>query len=286
MVDVVKTFLELLQLERINDVLFRGANMDMGIGTIYGGQLLAQALSAATQTVSDDRGAHSLHAYFVHPGTLNDPVDYRVDTINDGKRFTLKKVTAAQKDKTIFFMNVSFHISEAGFEHQLSIPDVPGPEAVTSAIELFRAVKNIIPEPVREQLTRDQPIDFKPINPMNPFAPEKKDPVFNIWFKAADALPDDKSIHKCMLAFASDWGILSASLNPHSRSVWEPAIQIASLDHAIWFHRDFRMDEWMLHFIESPNAGSGRVLNKGSIFTQDGKLAASMTQEGLIRHMV
>jgi acyl-CoA thioesterase-2 len=166
------------------------------------------------------------------------------------------------------------------------MPDIPSPEKIPSVLESFRAVKDMIPESIREQLTRDQPIDYKVIGAVDPFAPKNMAPKTSVWFKSIDTLPDDMSLHKCMLAFASDYAIMSASLNPHGHYILEPAIQATSIDHALWFHRDFRIDEWLLNCIESPSASKARVLNRGSIYTRDGKLVASFAQEGLIRHIV
>lgn len=252
---------------------------------MYGGHVLAQSLSAASQTVTPDRSAHSIHAYFLRAGDLTLPIIYKVDSLRDGKSITARTVTALQNEEPICSMNVSFHINEDGFEHQSTMPDVPSPEKAPSVLESFHAVKDMLPESIREKLIRDQPIDFKVIGAVNPSAPEKMSPKTSVWFRVIDTLPDDMSMHKCMLVYASDYAVMLASLNPHGHSLFDPSIQAMSIDHALWFHRDFRMDEWLLNFIESPSASKARVLNRGSIYTRDGKLVASFTQEGLIRHI-
>lgn len=287
MIDVLKNFWNLLKLEKIEETLFRGISEDLGLGSaVYGGQILGQALSAASQTVTSGRSAHSCHSYFMRSGDLNIPIIYKVESLHEGKTLTLKKVTAYQNEKPIFFMNVSFHIQEDGFEHQSAMKNVAPPEKIPSVLDLFRAVKDTIPESIREQLTCDKPIDYKIIDPMNIFELKEMPPEVNIWFKAVDTLPYDLAMYQCMLAYASDFGVMSASLNPHARSMLEPTIQATSIDHALWFHRDFRMDEWLLHCIESTNAHNGRVLNRGNMYTQDGVLVASFVQEGLVRNSV
>jgi len=286
MLDVVQDFLDLLKLEKTGDNLFRGRNHDTWWGRAYGGHILAQSLSAASQTVARDKSAHSIHAYFLHAGDLALPINYKVESLHDGKSIAARTVTALQNEKPICSMNVSFHIDEDGFEHQSIMPDIPSPEKAPSVPEYFRAVIGTLPEAVREQLTRDQPIDFRVIGAVNPSAPEKLAPTTVVWFKVIDALPDDISIHKCMLLYASDYAVMTASLNPHGHSLFDSAIQAMSIDHILWFHRDFRMDEWLVNLIESPSAGKARALNRGSIYNRDGKLVASFTQEGLIRHIV
>ncbi|NOY69811.1 MAG: acyl-CoA thioesterase II [Deltaproteobacteria bacterium] len=280
---VLDELLSLLKLEKIEENIFRGKSQDLGFGNIFGGQVLGQALSAASQTVLKERSAHSIHAYFLRPGDPARPIVYTVDCIRDGKSFTTRRVVAVQKGRAIFSMSASFQREESGFEHQDPAPDVPGPEGIASELEMAQKIKDRIPSSIRNQILCTKPIEIRPVNPMNPFAPEKKEPVRYSWFKAIRKIPDDISVHRYMLAYASDFGLVSTSLFPHAKTFWDPEMQVASLDHAMWFHRDFRMDDWLLYAVRSTNASKARGLNIGSIFNKDGKLVASTAQEGLIR---
>jgi len=281
--NVLEELLRLLKLEKIEENIFRGQSQDLGFGSVFGGQVLGQALSAAYQTIPSDRKAHSLHAYFLHMGDVNKPIVYEVDVIRDGKSFTTRRVVAIQKGRAIFSMAASFQIDELGFDHQDRAPEVIGPEGIESELELAMKIADKIPESIRDKILCKKPIELRPVNPINPFAPEKRDPLKYIWFKTTDKMPDDPKVHQYMLAYASDFGLVDTSLYPHGHSYWAPNIQIASLDHALWFHRDFRMDEWLLYVIKSSNACRAKGLNNGQIFTQKGKLVATVNQEGLIR---
>ncbi len=281
---VLEELLELLKLEKIEENIFRGTSQDLGFGNIFGGQVLGQSLSAASQTVSEERSAHSLHAYFMRPGDPAKPIVYQVDCIRDGKSFTTRRVVATQSGRAIFSMSASFHVPETGFSHQDGLPDVPGPEGIKSELERSREVEDKIPPAIRNLILCDKPIEIRPVNPMNPFAPEKKEPVRHVWFRTIKQMPDDMAVHKYMLAYASDFGLVATSMYPHARTFWDPKMQVASLDHAMWFHRDFRMDDWLLYSIRSPSASHARGLNIGNIFTRDGRLIATTAQEGLIRN--
>jgi acyl-CoA thioesterase II len=282
--NVLDQLLALLKLEKIEENIFRGNSQDLGFGNIFGGQVLGQALSAASQTVPADRSAHSLHAYFLRPGDPTLPIVYEVDCIRDGKSFTTRRVVAIQKGRAIFSMSASFHVAEEGFEHQAGMPDIPGPEHFPSEIEMARRVADKIPAAIRSQILCDKPIEIRPVNPNNPFAPKKMDPHRYVWFKTISPMPDDDlPVHKYMLAYASDFGLVGTALYPHGKTFWDADMQVASLDHAMWFHRDFRMDDWLLYAIDSPNAARARGLNHGHIFAKDGRLVASTSQEGLIR---
>ncbi len=281
---VLDELLNLLKLEKIEENIFRGKSQDLGFGNIFGGQVLGQALSAASQTVSGKRSAHSLHAYFLRPGDPVKPIVYTVDCIRDGQSFTTRRVTAIQKGRAIFSMSASFQIEENGFEHQNDPPQVPGPEGLLSELEIARNHKDKIHVSIRDKLTCDKPIEIRPVNPIDPFAPKKEKPLKYSWFRTVGKMPDDPTVHKYMLAYASDFGLVTASLYPHGHTFWESDMQVASLDHGMWFHRNFRMDEWMLYVMESPSASSARGLSHGYIYTRDGKLVASTTQEGLIRY--
>ncbi|MFN7956551.1 MAG: acyl-CoA thioesterase II [bacterium] len=281
---VLCELLELLKLEKIEENLFRGRSQDLGFGAVFGGQVLGQALSAASQTVPPDRGAHSLHAYFLRPGDATSPIVYQVDPIRDGGSFTTRRVVAIQHGKAIFSMAASFQAPEDGAEHQAGAPtEVPGPEGLVPEVELARTVAERIPEPLRTKILCDKPIEIRPVDPVNPFDPKPRPPRKYQWMRAAGPLPDDPSIHKYLLAYASDFGFVGTSLLPHALTFSDPRMQIASIDHAMWFHHDFRMDQWLLHAMDSPSASHARGLNRGSIFTESGVLVASVAQEGLIR---
>jgi acyl-CoA thioesterase-2 len=283
--NVLEELLTLLKLEPIEENLFRGQSQDLGFGSVFGGQVLGQALSAAYQTIPEGRWAHSLHAYFLRMGDATRPIVYQVDRIRDGRSFTTRRVVALQKGRAIFNMAASFQVEEPGFEHQDPPPEaVPGPEGIQSELELAQRVADKIPPVIREKLLCSKPIEIRPVNPINPFAPEKRAPVRTTWFRAIDRLPDDPAVHQYLLAYASDFGLVITSLYPHGHSFWEPQMQVASLDHAMWFHRDFRMDEWLLYVMSSPNANRSRGLSSGRIYTRDGRLVASAVQEGLIRY--
>ncbi|MBF0099638.1 MAG: acyl-CoA thioesterase II [Desulfobacterales bacterium] len=281
---VLDELLDLLKLEAIEENIFRGKSQDLGFGNIFGGQVLGQALSAACQTAPIDRSVHSLHGYFMRPGDPKRPIVYQVDCIRDGKSFTTRRVMAIQKGHAIFSMEASFQVQESGFEHQASPPEVPGPENFASELERARQFSHKIPSSIRAKLTCDRPIEIRPVNPINPFKPEKLPPVRYSWFKAVDKLPDDISLHRYLLAYASDFGLVATSLYPHGHTFWEPQMQVASLDHAMWFYREFRMDDWLLYKMESPCAGNARGLNHGYIYTREGQLVALTAQEGLIRY--
>jgi acyl-CoA thioesterase-2 len=282
--NVLEELLTLLKLEKIEKNIFRGQSQDLGFGSVFGGQVLGQALSAAYQTVPSDRQAHSLHAYFLRPGIATKPIVYDVDCIRDGKSFTTRRIVAIQKGRAIFNMSVSFQLNESGFNHQDDAPEVTPPEDLESELELAHKVADKIPLKIRGKILCKKPIEMRTVNPINPFAPEKREPVLYTWLKAIDPLQDDFAVHQYLLAYASDFGLLSPSLHPHGHSPWETEMQVASLDHAMWFHRDFRMDDWLLYVMKSSNAGKARGLSDGKIYTRQGKLVASVAQEGLIRY--
>ncbi|MCD4715792.1 MAG: acyl-CoA thioesterase II [Desulfobacterales bacterium] len=282
--NVLEELLKLLKLEKIEENIFRGQSQDLGFGTGFGGQVRGQALSAASQTVPETRQAHSLHAYFLRQGDATKPIVYDVDCIRDGKSFTTRRVRAIQKARAIFSMSASFQIQETGFDHQDTAPEVSGPDGIESELEMSHRVADRIPEKVRDRILCEKPIEIRPVNPINPFAPEKKKPVKYNWFKAISQMPDDPAAHQYLLAYASDFHLVGTSLYPHGHSFWEQDMQTASLDHAMWFHRDFRMDDWLLYVMHSPNASGARGLSFGRVYTMDGKLVASVAQEGLIRY--
>ena len=273
----------LLSMEAIEEDLFRGSSQDLGFRQMFGGQVLGQSLSAASQTVGDGRLVHSMHAYFLRPGDAGLPVVYQVDRVRDGGSFSTRRVTAIQKGKTIFTCSASFQGFEEGFSHQAQMPEVAGPDNLRSETELARLVVNQLPEHMRERAISDKPIDIRPVSLNNPFAPQPAEPVKHLWFRANGSLPDNPALHLYLLAYASDFGLLTTSMLPHGVSVWQKFMQVASLDHAIWFHRPVRVDEWLLYSMDSPWAGNARGFTRASIFNQAGELVASVAQEGLIR---
>lgn len=281
--DVLSQLVSLLALERIEENLFRGQSQDLGWGNVFGGQVLGQALSAATQTVPEDRAVHSLHGYFLLTGKVDKPIVYDVDRIRDGGTFTTRRVRAIQNGQAIFSMSASFQKEEPGFEHADEMPEIPGPEGLLSQVELSRKFADRIPSPLREQLIADSPIEIRPVEPLNYLKPGVRKPMSAAWYRASSALPDVDAMHRYLLAYASDFSFLSTSMYPHGVTWLTPGMQVASLDHSMWFHRPFRMDEWLLHVVESPSASGGRGLVRGRFFTKDGHLVATTAQEGLIR---
>jgi acyl-CoA thioesterase-2 len=282
--NVLEELLTLLKLEKIEKNIYRGQSQDLGFGNVFGGQVLGQALSAASRTVAAERPAHSLHAYFLRPGDATKPIVYTVDRIRDGKSFTTRRVVAVQEGQAIFSMAASFHRQEPGFEHQDAMPDIPGPDGIESELELARRLTDKIPSSIREKILCEKPIEIRTVNPVDPFEPKKVAPESYAWFKTIGPMPDDAAIHRYLLAYASDFYLMVTSLLPHGHTFWEPRMQVASLDHAMWFHDELKMDEWLLYAKASPRAGKARGLGIGRIFSQDGRLVATTAQEGLLRY--
>jgi acyl-CoA thioesterase-2 len=283
MSQVLDDLVSLLSMEQIEENLFRGRSQDLGFRQLFGGQVLGQCVSAANQTVEEARHVHSLHGYFLRPGDAALPVVYSVDRVRDGGSFSTRRVTAIQKGQPIFTCSASFQAEENGFHHQLQMPDVPGPEGLPSETDLARQVSQLIPERMRERMTSDKPIEIRPVTRINPFAPQPCEPVKYVWFRAAGPLPAEPQLHKLLLAYASDFNLLTTSMQPHGVSVFQKFMQVASLDHALWFHGDLRMDDWLLYAMDSPWAGNARGFARASIFNRSGELVASSCQEGLIR---
>jgi acyl-CoA thioesterase II len=280
----IAPLLDLLDLEPLEVNIYRGANRDLGSGRVFGGQVFAQALVAARRTVDDAREAHSAHGYFILPGDLEAPIVYFVDRLRDGNSFTTRRVTAIQHGRAIFNLSASFHLKEDGLTHQMhDWPTVPQPESLTPELELIRRRAERIPEELRNVLTQDRPIDFRPVAPIDAFSPEPREPVRHTWFRAMGQLPDDPIIHQAVLAYASDHGLITTALHPHGVSFRTPGMQLASLDHSVWLHRPFRVDEWLLYTMDSPIASGARGFSRGAIYSRDGTLVASVAQEGLIR---
>jgi len=284
MSQVLSELVDLLALEQIELNLFRGQSQNLGWGRVYGGQVLGQALSAAVQTVPAERHVHSFHGYFLRPGDAERPIIYEVDRIRDGRSFTTRRVVAIQNGKAIFSLGASFQIVEPGFSHQDEMPDAPDPMTVPTQQEVAATYAEQLPPFLRSQALADRPFELRPLErPTSPIAPEPREPQRMFWFKATGELPDDPALHRYLLAYASDFSFLTTAMLPHGVTWLTPGMQVASLDHAMWFHEDFRVDDWLLHVVDSPKAHGARGLARGRVFTRAGLLIASTAQEGLIR---
>jgi acyl-CoA thioesterase-2 len=279
----ISELLDLLNLEQIEENLFRGYSKTVGSANVFGGQVLAQALSAAINTVPEDRHVHSLHSYFILPGNLDIPIIFQVDRIRDGGSFTTRRVKAIQQGREIFLMSASFQSDEIGFDHQIAMPKVQEPEQLVSWKDLAKHFGEFLPQNMYDFLNLDRPIEFRPVELYNPAVPEKREPFRHIWMKSIGEMPENPKFHPLVLAYASDYNLLTSALLPHGKEGSIPKLQLASLDHAMWFHRPFRMDDWLLYAIDSPSASNSRGFTRGNIFTRDGKLVASVAQEGLMR---
>jgi acyl-CoA thioesterase-2 len=279
---ILADLLHLLELERIEDNIFRGESRDIGSSRVFGGQVLGQALTAASYTL-EERAVHSLHAYFLRPGDVNAHVVYQVERDRDGRSFSNRRVIAIQHGRPIFNMTASFQVAEEGLEHQFEMPQVPGPEGLKDASELAADVTYGVPEKLRRFLTSRRPFEMRPVEPLQLLSAEPAPARRHMWIKALDVLPDDLALHQNLLAYVSDYQLVSTATLPHGLHFERGNVQMASLDHAMWFHRRFRVDEWLLYAMESPNASGARGLAMGRFFTRTGRLVASTAQEGLIR---
>jgi acyl-CoA thioesterase-2 len=279
----IKGLIDLLDLEEIEQNHSRAVSPDEGWQRVYGGQVLGQALVAASRTVPEDRQAHSLHGYFLRAGDTTIPILYKVDRIRDGRSFTTRRVVAIQHGRPIFNMSISFQVAEAGLSHQFDMPDAPAPEGLPDERELRAQWAARLPADQATAVNRERPIDVRPIDPVDIFAPDARPPRQMCWMKSRDPLPDDPRLHQCVLAYLSDWSLLDTATLPHAVSFLQDGMQMASLDHAMWFHRPFRADDWLLYVQDSPSASGARGLNRGLVYTRDGDLVASAAQEGLMR---
>ena len=281
----LRNLIDQLNLEPLEVNLFRGQSTDLGGRSVFGGQVVGQALVAAART-AENRLAHSLHAYFLLPGDMAAPIVYEVDRIRDGRSFTARSVKAIQHGRPILSMIASFHLDEPGLQHQMKMPDVPPPESLRSMNELraeWVAEAGKVPDRVRDFMLRPAPIEFRPVEPWNPLKPTPTRHGQTCWFKAVDQVPDSPILHSCLLAYASDTNLLPTALMPHGRSWLTGQTIVASIDHAMWFHRPGRIDDWLLYVMDSPSAQGARGLARGLIFDRKGTLVASVAQEGLMR---
>jgi len=281
----VEDLLSILDLEQLEVNLFRGRSPQVGWQRVFGGQVIGQALVAACRTVEDidERPPHSLHAYFLLGGDPSVPIIYEVDRIRDGRSFTTRRIVAIQHGRAIYSMSASFHVHEGGFDHQAQMPSVPGPDDLPTDAEIRDRVLPMMPDPIRRYFERERLIELRPVEFERYLGKKLPDGRFHIWFRSSGILPAAPSIHRCALAYASDLSLLDVSLVPHGHTVFEKTIMAASLDHALWFHRPFKADEWLLYAQDTPSAGGSRGFARGLIFTREGVLVASVAQEGLIR---
>ena len=284
---VLQDLVDLLDLEALETDLFRGQSRDLGGKSVFGGQVIGQALVAAGRTVTG-AAPHSLHAYFLRPGDMALPIVYEVDRVRDGKSFTARRVQAIQSGQPILSLIASFQKPEDGLEHQLPMPEVAAPETLEFQHDLRRRWLDDAPglsERARSGFLRELAIEFKPVEPWNPLKPEARAPRQHVWFRAAGRLPDDPTLHRCVLAYATDFNLLSTALLPHARSWFEPEMIVASIDHALWFHRDARVDDWLLYAMDAPSAQGARGMSRGLIYDRSGRLVASVAQESLMRRV-
>jgi acyl-CoA thioesterase-2 len=279
---VLADLLHLLKLERIEENIFRGESRDIGGAQVFGGQVLGQALSAAHHTV-EGRRAHSLHAYFLRRGDMNAPIIYDVDRSRDGGSFSVRRVVAIQHGRPIFNLAASFQVPEAGLDHQAVMPDVAGPEGLEDLTQVAPKILGRIPEKMHRYLTVKRAFEFRPVEVLDFVSPEPRPAVKHVWIRAVDRLPDDVGLHQNLLAYVSDYELLGTSTMPHGLPFGQGRVMMASLDHALWFHRDVRIDEWLLYTMDSPNSSGARGYARGQFFNTDGTLVASCAQEGLVR---
>ncbi|RZI78568.1 MAG: acyl-CoA thioesterase II [Variovorax sp.] len=281
---LVDDLVALMRLRPVAEDCFRGESEDLGTPAVFGGQVLGQALMAASLTVASDRPVHSMHAYFLLPGE-HAPIDYSVDRVRDGRSFTTRHVLARQQDRIIFELTASFQTIDDGIEHQLAMPEARGPEGLQSELAQRVALGDRLPPRWQVKGLLPHGIEYRRVEQDDLIAPLAREGGSAVWMRAVAPLPDDPVVHRALLAYASDHGLLRAAMVPHGLSFLSGKVRAASLDHAMWFHRDFRFDDWLLYVIDSPSASGARGLCRGSLFTRDGKLVASTAQEGMLRVM-
>lgn len=279
----VADLLRQFELERLEVNLFRGESRDIGSPQVFGGQVLGQALMAAYSTIEPELRVHSLHAYFLRRGDFNLPIVYQVDRSRDGQSFSSRRVVAIQNGTPIFTFSSSYQRPESGLDHQSGMPSVPPPETLPDWSRPSAEIAEQLPEKLRRFLIRERPVEFRPVEPINFLNPKPGPPVQNVWFRTVAPLPDNPRLHECLLAYLSDLNLLNVATRPHASRYHLDDMVMASIDHAMWFHRPVKTDEWMLYALESPSASGARGFCRGSIYTRAGVLVASTAQEGLIR---
>ncbi|QBF83984.1 acyl-CoA thioesterase II [Shewanella maritima] len=283
MSQVLNNLLTMLDLEQIEVGLFRGQTEDIGFGHLFGGHIMAQAMIAAKNTVDPSRNIHSFHSYFLRAGDETQPIVYEVENMRDGGSFSARRVKAIQKGVPIFFMSCSFQSEEAGFDHQSEMPQVAGPDGLLNQQELAMTLRDKIPPHVLEKFVADSPFEMRLVEPADIVMPKQTKPERHVWVRANGNIPSDHSIQESLLSYVSDFNFLVTAAQPHGVSFLTPGMKMATIDHAMWFHRPFNLDDWLLYSIESTNATGGRGFVKGQFFDQQGNLVASATQEGLMR---
>ena len=276
---------ELLSLEQLDPGLYRGQSWDLGFRALFGGQVLGQALAAAQQTISDGQVVHSFHTYFLLPGDAQKPVIYDVEKIRDGRSFASRRVKAIQNGRTIFYMTASFQFPEPGMQHQAAdMPVVATPESLKSELEIYQELFKDMPADVREKLAYHAPIDMRLVQQIDPQNPTKIPPKRQVWMRAVEPLNSDLQAHQRLLAYASDYYFLATAIQPHGLSIMDRDLRMATIDHAMWFHKPFDFNQWLLYSMESPFADNARALVRGQVFNQQGELIATTMQEGVVRN--
>lgn len=283
MSQALSNLLALLNLEKIEEGLFRGQSEDLGLRQVFGGQVVGQALYAAKETVSADRLVHSFHSYFLRPGDIQKPIIYDVETLRDGNSFSARRVSAIQNGKPIFYMTASFQAPETGFEHQKQMPEVPGPAKLPSETEIARSLEKFLPPVFKEKFLCERPIEMRPVVFHNPLKGHVDVPTRQTWMRANGPMPDDFRTHQSLLGYASDFNFLPTALQPQGLGFLEPGMQVATIDHSMWFHRPFNLNDWLLYSVESTSASGARGFVRGEFYNQEGVLVASTVQEGVIR---
>lgn len=283
--DLTRLLEDTLRVEPLEENFFRGQPMPGARGRTFGGLVISQALMAATATVETARPAHSLHGYFMRPGDALAPVLYQVERDRDGRSFATRRVIAIQNGQPILNLAASYHADEDGWSHQDEMPDVPPPEKLPTDRELVESVADELPKGLLEFYRRPRPVEMRPVTPRPPFQRGAREANQALWFRVTGQMSDDPALHRAALAFASDFGLMGTGLLPHDKAFSDPDVMTASLDHALWFHGQFRVDDWLLYAMDSPWSGGGRGFNRGRIFTRDGRLVANAAQEGLMRRL-
>ena len=280
---ILEKLIQILSLEQLEENLFRGMNHDFGTQRVYGGQVLGQAIKAAQHTVNNDVSIHSLHAYFLRMGDLKAPIIYEVDRSRDGKSFFARRVVAIQHGRPIFTLSASFQKEEEGLVYQEQMPEVPAPHDTPDINTYLESVLSHSPEKYRLNRNIYSPFELRSVEPLDVSVPHIREPERHLWIRTLDTLPDDPDLHRSILAYISDFSLLDTNLLPHGLHILDPHVQVASIDHAMWFDRKFRIDDWLLYACEGVSASGARGLARGRFFTADGVLVASTMQEGLIR---
>lgn len=283
MSQALHNLLNLLNLEKLEEGLFRGQSEDLGLRQVFGGQVVGQALYAAKQTVPEARIIHSFHSYFLRPGDSQKAIIYDVETLRDGKSFSARRVSAVQNGQPIFYMTASFQAPESGFEHQNSMPVVPGPDNLPSEQDLAQKLAAHLPLKLKEKFLAERPLDIRPVQIHNPLKGRVDEPVRQVWIRANGQLPDDRRIHQYLLGYASDLNFLPVALQPHGKGFLEPDMQVATIDHSMWFHRPFDLSDWLLYSVVSTSASGARGFVRGEFYTRNGTLVATTVQEGVMR---